>query len=88
MSDGTGFQSHSEIHCSARRVHCYDLVAVRPPAVPLEAETSDGGIWNADLLSALAEATQKVELGTLASNFRNPALLAKWQSPDEISQGG
>ena len=49
------------------------------------------GIWECwTYLSALAEATQKVELGTLVTcnSFRNPALLAKMAiTLDEISQG-
>ena len=49
------------------------------------------GIWECwSLLCALAEATQRVELGTLVlcSPFRNPALLAKMaQTLDEISGG-
>jgi probable F420-dependent oxidoreductase len=49
------------------------------------------GIWECwTFLSALAEATQKVELGTLVlcNSFRNPALLAKMAiTLDEVSQG-
>ncbi len=49
------------------------------------------GIWEAwTMLSALAEATKRVELGTLVScnTFRNPALLAKMAvTLDEISHG-
>lgn len=49
------------------------------------------GIWESwTLLTALAEATQKVELGTLVLcvPFRNPALLAKMATTlDEISNG-
>lgn len=49
------------------------------------------GIWECwTLLCALAEATQRVELGTLVlcNPFRNPALLAKMaHTLDEISQG-
>ena len=49
------------------------------------------GIWECwTLLSALAEATNSVELGTLVlcSPFRNPALLAKMaHTLDEISDG-
>jgi probable F420-dependent oxidoreductase len=49
------------------------------------------GIWECwTFLSALAEATRKVELGTLVAcnSFRNPALLAKMAiTLDEVSQG-
>ena len=49
------------------------------------------GIWECwSMLSALAEATQRIELGTLVlcNNFRNPAILAKMAATlDEISQG-
>jgi probable F420-dependent oxidoreductase len=49
------------------------------------------GIWECwTMLTALAEATQSVELGTLVlcSQFRNPALLAKMAiTLDEISEG-
>ena len=49
------------------------------------------GIWECwTLLSALAEATNRVELGTLVlcSPFRNPALLAKMaHTLDEVSGG-
>lgn len=49
------------------------------------------GIWECwTMLSALAEATQRVELGTLVlcNSFRNPAILAKMAiTLDEVSQG-
>lgn len=49
------------------------------------------GIWECwTVLSALAEATQRVELGTLVlcSPFRNPALVAKMACTlDEVSEG-
>jgi alkanesulfonate monooxygenase SsuD/methylene tetrahydromethanopterin reductase-like flavin-dependent oxidoreductase (luciferase family) len=49
------------------------------------------GIWECwTVLSALAEATTRVELGTLVlcNQFRNPALVAKMASTvDEVSNG-
>lgn len=49
------------------------------------------GIWECwTVLSALAEATQRVELGTLVlcNQFRNPAILAKMAvTLDEVSEG-
>ena len=49
------------------------------------------GIWECwTILSALAEATKRVEIGTLVlcSSFRNPAILAKMaHTIDEVSEG-
>jgi probable F420-dependent oxidoreductase len=63
----------------------FDHLLFRFPGQPTE------GIWEGwTLLSALAEATQQVELGTLVlcNPFRNPALLAKMaHTLDEISSG-
>ena len=63
----------------------YDHLLYRPEGVPTI------GIWECwTFLSALAEATHKVELGTLVAcnSFRNPALLAKMAiTLDEVSDG-
>lgn len=63
----------------------YDHLLYRPNGEPTI------GIWECwTFLSALAEATKKVELGTLVAcnSFRNPALLAKMAiTLDEVSNG-
>src|SRR5512139_317287 len=63
----------------------YDHLLYRPEGKPTI------GIWECwTFLSALAEATQRVELGTLVAcnSFRNPAQLAKMAiTLDEVSQG-
>jgi alkanesulfonate monooxygenase SsuD/methylene tetrahydromethanopterin reductase-like flavin-dependent oxidoreductase (luciferase family) len=63
----------------------YDHLLYRPEGKPTI------GIWECwTFLSALAEATNKVNLGTLVAcnSFRNPALLAKMAiTLDEVSNG-
>jgi len=63
----------------------FDHLLYRSPGHPTQ------GIWEGwTILSALAEATRHVELGTLVlcTQFRNPALVAKMaHTLDEISQG-
>jgi probable F420-dependent oxidoreductase len=63
----------------------YDHLLYRPEGEPTV------GIWECwTILSALAEATQRVEIGTLVlcSSFRNPAILAKMaHTLDEVSGG-
>ena len=66
-------------------VWLYDHLLYRPEGKPTV------GIWECwTFLSALAEATRRVELGTLVicNSFRNPAMLAKMAiTLDEVSQG-
>lgn len=85
--------TYAEIRDMARRAEeggfdslwLYDHLLYRSEERPLI------GIWECwSMLSALAEATQHIELGTLVlcNSFRNPAILAKMAATlDEISQG-
>jgi probable F420-dependent oxidoreductase len=75
-AEGLGFDS----------IWLYDHLLYRPEDTP-----GTIGIWECwTMLSALAEATQRVELGTvvICSSFRNPAILAKMaHTLDEVSAG-
>lgn len=75
VAEETGFDS----------VWVVDHLLVRAPGQPPE------GVWECwSLVSALAAATSRIEIGTLVvcANWRNPALLAKMaETVDEISGG-
>lgn len=85
--------SYSEIHSLARQaeesgfdsVWVYDHLLYRFP------DHDTMGVWECwSILSALAQATERVELGTLVMpvSWRNPALLAKMAATvDEVSNG-
>ena len=75
QAEATGFDS----------IWLYDHLLSRRPEEPTQ------GIWECwTILTALAEATERVELGTLVlcSPFRNPALLAKMADTLEEVSGG
>jgi probable F420-dependent oxidoreductase len=84
---------YTDIRSMARRaesagfdsIWLYDHLLYRWPGQPTQ------GIWECwSTLSALAEATDRVEIGTLVlcNSFRNPALVAKMaDTVDEISGG-
>jgi probable F420-dependent oxidoreductase len=90
---GTGTPSYRAIRAYARTaeaagldsVWVFDHLLMRFPEEP------ESGIHEAwTILSALAEATERVELGTvvMCTSFRNPALLAKMAAAlDEVSGG-
>jgi probable F420-dependent oxidoreductase len=89
----SGAPSYAEIRALARQAEAadfdsiwvYDHLLFRFPEQPT------GGIWESwTLLAALAEATERVELGTivLCVPFRNPAVLAKMADTLEEISGG
>ena len=75
QAEGSGFDA----------IWIYDHLLYRRPDAPTS------GIWESwTLMSALAEATDRVQIGSivLCSPFRNPALLAKMADTlDEVSDG-
>jgi probable F420-dependent oxidoreductase len=89
----SGTPGYAEVRAIARQAEAagfdsiwvYDHLLFRFPDQPT------GGIWEAwSMLAALAEATERVELGTVVMcvPFRNPAVLAKMAATvDEISGG-
>jgi probable F420-dependent oxidoreductase len=93
LMDGEAPARYSFLRDMARRIEAadfdsiwlYDHLLYRWPGRPSD------GIWECwTLLAALAEATQRVELGTivLCTAFRNPAVTAKMAATlDEVSNG-
>ncbi|ANP50933.1 putative F420-dependent oxidoreductase [Streptomyces griseochromogenes] len=85
--------SYGEIRALAQQAEDsgFDSVWVFDHLLFREAEGPSEGIWESwTVLSALAEATDRVELGTLVlcTAFRNPAVLAKMAvTLDEVSRG-
>ncbi len=84
---------YSEIRAMAQQAEAagFDSIWLYDHLLYREAGEGTTGIWECwSMLSALAEATRRVELGTLVicNAFRNPALLAKMAiTVDEISGG-
>src|SRR5512146_1755837 len=84
---------YSEIRAMAQHVEAAGFDSIWLYDHLLYRQEGEGtiGIWECwSMLSALAEATRRVELGTLVScsSFRNPALLAKMAvTVDEVSGG-
>jgi alkanesulfonate monooxygenase SsuD/methylene tetrahydromethanopterin reductase-like flavin-dependent oxidoreductase (luciferase family) len=94
LSDGSGqmpswpqvlaFAEHAEA-VGLQSVWVCDHFVSRPPGQPVEG-IHEG--WT--ILSALAAATSRVELGQLVmcASFRNPALLAKMAATADVVSGG
>lgn len=85
--------SYAEIRAIARQAEAagFDSIWIYDHLLHRFPEQPTSGIWEAwTLLVALAEATERVELGTivLCVPFRNPAVLAKMADTlDEVSGG-
>ena len=88
-----GAPSYADIRTLARQAEAtsFDSIWVYDHLLYRYPEQPTGGIWEAwTLLAALAEATERVELGTivLCVPFRNPAVLAKMADTLEEVSGG
>lgn len=84
---------YRDIRATAQKAEAdgFDSIWLADHLVYRNPDQPDRGIWECwTMLSALAEATQRVELGTLVlcNSFRNPAILAKMATAvDEVSDG-
>ncbi len=84
---------YTDIRATAQKAEAdgFDSIWLADHLVYRALDKPDRGIWECwTMLSALAEATQRVELGTLVvcNSFRNPAILAKMATAvDEVSGG-
>jgi probable F420-dependent oxidoreductase len=93
VADGASPSSYSAIRDMARRMDAagFDSMWVYDHLLYRWRGRPTAGIWECwTVLSALAEATQRIQIGTLVActQFRNPALLAKMAATlDEVSGG-
>ena len=86
-------RSYVDIRAAARRLETdgFDSIWIADHMLYRNPGQPTRGIWECwTILSALAEATERIELGTLTlcNSFRNPAILAKMAATaDEVSGG-
>lgn len=86
-------RSYDDIRAAAQQLEAdgFDSIWLADHLLYRTAGQPTRGIWECwTILSALAEATKRVELGTLTlcNSFRNPAILAKMAATaDEVSHG-
>lgn len=92
-SEGNTARPYETIRAAVRQAEAdgFDSVWLPDHFLYRKPGTPTRGVWECwTMLAALAEATQRIELGTLVlcSSFRNPALLAKMATAaDEVSNG-